>query len=82
MFHRRYFKAIVLCKLWYLDSNLPEICRKDPVNNKPVFGSENGLVLNKRTVIILTSDGMFYWRIYESPGPGELGTLILKPNHK
>ena len=41
------------------------------IGNHTSFGSDNGLVLKKRHAIILTNDGLVWWRIYTSLGPNE-----------
>ena len=49
---------------------------KDPTNNIYTIGSDNGLAPPRRQANIWTNDGMFYWRIYASPGLNELSWFM------
>ena len=58
------FKCIFLIeKVWISIKISPKFVPKDPINN---MATDNGLVPNRRQAIIWTSDGLFYWSIYDA----------------
>ena len=45
---------------------------KGPIDENPAFGLDNGLVPNRRQVIIWTNAGLIHWYIYVALGEDEL----------
>ena len=51
---------------------LLKFCSLESNRQNSIIGSDNGLVPNRRQAIILTNNGLGFWRIYASLGLNEL----------